>query len=650
MAAVRSARTRRARVAGFAAAIAATAAVLVAPAALAQSEENMLAVRGIDATDASNVRVTFLYTGQPQDLDQLGIREDGATKQIKDLTNLRKTDQRLGTVYVVDLSSEMEAAGGLTAVKAGLTDLAESLPDGDQMAIVSFNDAVVVETGFTDSVEQLSGAVEDMAVPRDGGRATWDALRKATTLFPTRDDLQPNLVLITNGDDTSSRLSEEEARASVVSSGAAFFTLELGTAGGVDPAPFARTMERTGGAAFTAADASGVEKAFTELNATVGSQYVATYESSARQGQVDVAVSVGSLERNASYVAGASVQGAATAEVVKPPEGFGPEWLQGKFAGSIGLVLVGLAVGLGAYAVVSLAGTRDDSLNAVLRPYSEGPVIESDDDGALAQTALLQRAVELTEEFAERQGFLVKVERSLERADLPLRAAEALFFYVAAATLVGILAFALGGFMLGLVVLLFGLMLPPALVNFLAGRRSKAFESSLPDMLQLLSGSLRAGYSLLQGIEAVSKEVEDPMGKELRRVITEARLGREVEDAMDAVAERMASADFAWAVMAIRIQREVGGNLSELLLTVSDTMIHRERLRRDIAALTAEGKISAIILGLLPVGLGAFMWMSNPTYMSPLASTTMGNALMGAALVSLLIGFAWMKKIIAIQI
>jgi tight adherence protein B len=119
---------------------------------------------------------------------------------------------------------------------------------------------------------------------------------------------------------------------------------------------------------------------------------------------------------------------------------------------------------------------------------------------------------------------------------------------------------------------------------------------------------------------------------------------------MDAVAERMASADFAWAVMAIRIQREVGGNLSELLLTVSDTMIHRERLRRDIAALTAEGKISAIILGLLPVGLGAFMWMSNPTYMSPLASTTMGNALMGAALVSLLIGFAWMKKIIAIQI
>jgi tight adherence protein B len=336
--------------------------------------------------------------------------------------------------------------------------------------------------------------------------------------------------------------------------------------------------------------------------------------------------------------------------VIEPSEGFGPEWLRGKLGGALGLALVGLAVGLGAFAVASLASSTDESLNAVLRPYSEGPVPNEEMDGQLAQTALLQRAVELTEEFAERQGFLVKVERALERADLPLRAAEALFFYGAGAVLVSLLALALGGFTMGLIVMGLTLMVPPAVVNFLAGKRAKKFQSALPDTLNLLSGSLRAGYSLLQGVEAVSKEVGDPMGQELRRVITEARLGREIEDAMDAVAERMGSADFAWAVMAIRIQREVGGNLSELLLTVADTMIHRERLRRDIAALTAEGKISAIILGLLPVGLGAFMWMSNPVYMKPLAATTLGHVLLGVALVMLLIGFAWMKKIINIKI
>jgi len=635
---------RRTRFAVAAGLLATVAAMVVAPMASAQSKDAMLAVRGIDGTDKDNVGVTFLYTGAPQELENLTIREDGQEKQIKDLTNLSKTDQGLRTVYVVDTSGSMGDDGALSDVKEGLKSVVESMPKGDEAAIVSFNDAVVLETGFTDNPDQLSSAIDGMTAPRDGKGASWDGVRKATKLLDTPSDLQPNIVLITDGADDASKATMEAAKASVVNSGAALFAIELDHAGGVDTEGIDAIVDRAGGATFTA-------DAFEALSATLQSQYVATYESSISQGQVDVTVSVGNLERQASYVAGANVQGAATAEVVEPSTGFGPEWLRGKLGGAVGLALVGLAVGLGAYALASLASSTDESLNAVLRPYSEGPVPGEDPaEGALAQTALLQRAVELTEEFAERQGFLVKVERALERADLPLRAAEALFFYGAGAVLISLLAFVLGGFTMGLIVAGLVLLVPPATVNFLAAQRGKKFQAALPDMLNLLSGSLRAGYSLLQGVEAVSKEVEDPMGQELRRVITEARLGREIEDAMDAVAERMASADFAWCVMAIRIQREVGGNLSELLLTVADTMVHRERLRRDIAALTAEGKISAIILGLLPVGLGAFMWLSNPVYMKPLGATTLGHILLGVALVSLFIGFAWMKKIIDIKI
>jgi len=642
---------RRTRLAVAAGLLASVGALLVSPMASAQEKESMLAVRGIDGTDQENVAVTFLYTGAPQELENLTIREDGQAKKIKDLTNLSKTDQGLRTVYVVDTSGSMGDDGALSDVKKGLESMVDSLPKGDEAAIVSFNDAVVLETGFTDNADQLNEAIDGMVAPRDGKSASWDGVQKATQLLNTPSDLQPNIVLITDGKDDASKTSVEAAKSALITSGAAFFAVELDHAGGPDTKTIDSIIDRTGGASFTAAKGTSTQQAFTDLGATLQSQYVATYTSSISQGQVDVAVSVGSLESEASYVAGANVQGAATAEVVKPSSGFGPEFLRGKLGGAIGLALVGLAVGLGAYAIASLATSTDESLTAVLRPYSEGPVPgEEAPEGALAQTALLQRAVELTEEFAERQGFLVKVERALERADLPLRAAEALFFYVAGAVLVSLLAFVLGGFSNFLIVAFLVVLVPPAAVNFLAGKRSKAFQASLPDMLNLLSGSLRAGYSLLQGVEAVSKEVEDPMGQELRRVITEARLGREVEDAMEAVAERMDSADFAWAVMAIRIQREVGGNLSELLLTVADTMIHRERLRRDIAALTAEGKMSAIILGLLPVGLGAFMWMSNPTYMRPLGATTTGHVLLGVALVSLLIGFAWMKKIIDIKI
>ncbi|MCU1371977.1 MAG: putative type secretion system integral rane subunit [Ilumatobacteraceae bacterium] len=643
---------RRTRLAVAAGALASLGALLIAPTASAQSEESMLAIRSIDGTDSKNVQVTFLYTGAPQDLKSLTVREDGQERKIKELTNFSKAEQGQRTVYVVDLSGSMGDDGALSDVKEGLKSTVGGLAAGDEAAVVSFSDAVVVETGFTDNVDQLESAIDAMAAPTDGKGATWSGVSKAAKLLDTPSELQPNIVLVTDGKDDASRdgVDVDTARASAVASGAAFFAIELDHAGGADSAGIKSIMDRTGGATFTAAKGPGTAKAFKDLAATMQSQYVATYESSAVQGQVDVTVAVGNLERSASYVAGANVQGAATAEVVKPPDGFGPKWLQGKFGGAVGLALVGLAVGLGAYALASLASSTDESLNAVLRPYSEGPVSPDEADGALAQTALLQRAVELTEEFAERQGFLVKVERALERADLPLRAAEALFFYGAGALLVSLLALALLGFVAGLGVLVLTVLVPPAVVNFLANSRGKKFQTALPDTLNLLSGSLRAGYSLLQGVEAVSKEVNDPMGQELRRVITEARLGREIEDAMDAVAERMGSADFAWAVMAIRIQREVGGNLSELLLTVADTMVHRERLRRDIAALTAEGKISAIILGLLPVGLGLFMWMSNPTYMAPLGATTLGHILLLASLVSLLIGFAWMKKIINIKI
>ena len=148
----------------------------------------------------------------------------------------------------------------------------------------------------------------------------------------------------------------------------------------------------------------------------------------------------------------------------------------------------------------------------------------------------------------------------------------------------------------------------------------------LPDTLQLLSGTLRAGYSMMQGVEAVSQEVSEPMGRELRRVVTEARLGRPLEESLDAVAERMDSPDFGWAVMAIRIQREVGGNLSELLMTVADTMTQRERLKRDVKSLTAEGRISAYVLAALPVLLGFAMWGSTPTTCPPCSTRRLARS------------------------
>jgi tight adherence protein B len=140
------------------------------------------------------------------------------------------------------------------------------------------------------------------------------------------------------------------------------------------------------------------------------------------------------------------------------------------------------------------------------------------------------------------------------------------------------------------------------------------------------------------------------MARELRRVLAEARLGRPLDEALQDVAVRMKSLDFDWAVMAIRIQREVGGNLAELLTTVADTMVQRSRLRGEVKTLTAEGRLSAIIMGLLPIGLGGFMFMSSPEYIQTLFQSFAGWAMVIGSAVAGLAGFAWLQKIIKIEV
>lgn len=181
-------------------------------------------------------------------------------------------------------------------------------------------------------------------------------------------------------------------------------------------------------------------------------------------------------------------------------------------------------------------------------------------------------------------------------------------------------------------------------------KRLRRFEEQLPNTLNLLSGSLRAGFSFIQGLEAVAEEASDPTRRELQRVFGEARLGRPVEDALADSAVRMHSIDLEWAVMAIRIQREVGGNLAELLDTVAHTMTDRERLRHEVAALTAEGRMSAWVLGVFPPAFGVILYLLQPTYMAALLHDPMGLAALGGSAVMAVLGFVWLRKIMRIQV
>ncbi len=270
--------------------------------------------------------------------------------------------------------------------------------------------------------------------------------------------------------------------------------------------------------------------------------------------------------------------------------------------------------------------------------------------GFFSRFAFLRKAARSAESAAEKQGATNMIETALEQANIPMKPGEAII----AAILMAILTFvlltavtqsAIWGVIAGALVLVFALLF----VNNVAARHRKRFETQLPDTLNLLATSLRAGYSLLQAVEAVGEEASEPTRREFGRAMAEIRLGRQMDDALSDIAVRMASTDFEWAVLAIEIQREVGGNLAEVLQTTAETMVQRNRLRREMKALTAEGRISAIVLSLLPVGLFIFISLANPGYMEPLMTSTIGLAVLAGGVVFIGIGIFWMQKIVKVD-
>lgn len=632
------------------AALAVILASMLAPSASAQdAEAGSLRISAIDSRNPESIAMVVGWDGPASDLEGATIVENGKERSPASVAPLPAG--LLATVIAIDTSQSMDAGGALVQSREAAAEYIRNAPEGEEIGLVSFGGTARVVQRLTTDRDRLLATLETFAP--SGGSAIWNGIDSAAKLLSASSpDRQGSIIVIAGGPNQASTIGSGRARGSAISAKSTVHVVGL-LGRGLDEGGLRSVTDATGGTFSGQENPSALADAVAAVGDTLGAQYVVTYASDLEPGPIDLTLSVGDQQTHVSFVSGGVVKGAASLRPIQPEAPGGVSFFR-ENGFVVGLVLVALAVALAIWAIGNLITSERGTLDTVLEQYTDtGPAALDDDDGsALARTAFIQRAVTLTEGFAERQGILAKVEGMLERANLPLRAAEALFFYAAGLVILVVLAFLLtgGNLIVTLVVAGIGALVPPAVVNFLATRRQKKFVSQLPDTLQLLAGTLRAGYSLMQGVEAVSQEVAEPMGQELRRVVTESRLGRPLEESLQASADRMESPDFAWAVMAIGIQREVGGNLAELLLTVADTMTQRERLRRDVAALTAEGKISAIVLGLLPPGLGVAMYFMNPDYISTLFDTTLGNILLGGAVVLAGVGFYWMKKVIEVDI
>lgn len=270
-------------------------------------------------------------------------------------------------------------------------------------------------------------------------------------------------------------------------------------------------------------------------------------------------------------------------------------------------------------------------------------------ESASQLTRVAGSAVTMLDRYLSTRPLRLYRREVLELAGLRFSQADYLVLVFAGGCVGALLGLIVGGPGLAVILFLAAPVIGQVLLNRLAGKRRATFDVQLVDTLQLLTGSLRAGHSILRAIDAAAIEASSPTAEEMRRVVSETSLGKDLLSSLNDTAERMKNEDFVWIAQAIQINREVGGNLAEVLDHVGDTIRERSEIKGQIKALAAEGKISAYILIALPFGIVLMLLVTNPSYMNVLFTHFLGWVLIGASAVLMTIGSLWLRKIIDLK-
>ena len=651
---------RRARVA-LVALVALALGALPAYAQVGQSEVEIVDINGSRYPDGGQTTMVIELRNLPTDLDpsQLEITVNGEPVTDLEVTPLVDSTLPVGVVLAIDASGSM-SGGPIEAAKAAAKDFVSQARPEDRIALITFADEVLVISGFTSNTQELIARID--SIEAGGETAYNDAIIKGIELYEAASarNLLPNLIVLTDGEDTVSVATLDEGVETVASSDVRVFGVALESPD-FNPDPVEQIAQAGDGLFLSTPDPEELSTLYDEIIREISNTLVARFTSPiSTPGDVEFAVAYQSLTASATFaVSGFATTATATAGPTTTTT-LAPITtivVEGKAPLDTQTLILISAAGLGLTMflfLVILFGREDEDdpgrFAKRLQAYGRKGKPNEEKRPFLERIPLLSRFTEAAEEEVKKRGLLSGVNSALEQANIPMAPGEAILAMIGLSAAGGVFGLVFNGLVWGLITFGGLLILMVLVINFTGRRERKNFEKQLPDTLTLMSTSLRAGYSLLQAIEAVSAEAPNPTAREFSRAIVEARLGRSVSDSLNGIVERTNSADFDWAVMAIDIQREVGGNLSEVLETVADTMRARNRLKGEIMALTAEGRISAIVLGSLPFGLFAFLWFSNREYLLLLIESEFGLMAIGVGVLLMTAGTLWLKKIVNIEI
>ena len=253
--------------------------------------------------------------------------------------------------------------------------------------------------------------------------------------------------------------------------------------------------------------------------------------------------------------------------------------------------------------------------------------------------------------FPKGKEYVKSINMQLERGDVHLRVDEFLSLVVISTLAAGLLGLLFLGNLLGVLLFLgLGAAAPNLFLSIKCQARVRAFKKQIPDMLVLISNGMKAGYSFLQALNMVRKEMPSPMSDEFARLVEETSLGIPVEDALKSMADRLQDDDFELVVTAVIIQRSVGGNLAEVMSKIEHTIRERVKVKNEIKVLTAQGKLTGLILYLLPIGVGTMLYFIYPEHIITLFTHTVGQIMLAGGVVLMIIGGLLIRQIVDIKV
>jgi tight adherence protein B len=594
-------------------------------------------VAGVDATSFPRVRLTVV-TSQPSTKRPV-VKENGNAVSGLDAENLARAKS---VVLAVDRSRSMSGRPFADAVAAAQAFLRAKLPQ-DRVAVATFATNPVMLTGFSSQAADAHSALGSLRVDPVEGTTLYDGVVKSARAFGSEGNSGRVVIVVTDGNETRSTATLESAINSAREVGVLVYVVAIESKQ-FNPAPLKQLARETGGSYRGAGSSAELRGVYADIAAELRRTWRVEYLTSARAG--DALKLEASVPRFGAGAAQLSIPGEVAAPS-SPPSRVLPERFYESFLGTQLLgALVGLLVLLaGTFLVSSVRGSR---LRRRLEPHI-GPTgaKRKQERQRLQAAAGLFRATERT--FGHWRQW-VALGRMLERSDVPLRTVEFVYLCTGAGLAGGLVA----GMMAQPTMIVLGAMVGGAAVPFFVVwikgmRRTRAFENQLPDLLITLAASLKAGHSFKTGLQTVVDEGRPPASKELKRVLTEAQLGRPIEESLAEMAARLGSKNFEFVITAVTIQRQVGGSLAGLIDMVADTVRQRQQFARKIKGLTAMGRAGAYVLMGLPFFVAAAITLLNGEYMDPLYHSSTGHKLIILMLCMMAFGSFLLRRIVSFK-